>query len=161
MSIKIGVIGYQGRMGQEILQILQKRNIEAITQGGEIGGDKNEIFTKSDVVIDFTNNDVRDIDVIFSLLEQFPKTTRFLHFLRSVLLIKIADDGCVQVNFPVAHADVPNYLRRLRDGWQIVDNMNSGFRWKPKNSVVWRHYKRQTAQTDKLARSVSNPLRRI
>ena len=57
MSVKIGVIGYQGRMGQEILQILQKRNVEAITFGGEIGGDKNEIFTKSDVVIDFTNND--------------------------------------------------------------------------------------------------------
>ena len=55
MAIKIGVIGFQGRMGQEILQVLKAKNIEAITNGGEIGGDKNEIFSASDIVIDFTN----------------------------------------------------------------------------------------------------------
>lgn len=57
-NIKIGVIGYQGRMGQEIVNILkQKNNIEILTNGGEAGGDKNEIFKNANIVIDFTNID--------------------------------------------------------------------------------------------------------
>lgn len=54
-NIKVGLVGYQGRMGQEILRILQSKNIEVITKGGEVGGDKTEIFKNSNVVIDFTS----------------------------------------------------------------------------------------------------------
>ena len=54
-NLKVGVVGYQGRMGQEILKVLEQKQIEVLTQGGEFGGDKTEIFENSNVVIDFTN----------------------------------------------------------------------------------------------------------
>ena len=69
-NIKIGLAGYKGRMGDEILKVLHSRGITAITKGGEVGEDKTELFTNSDVVIDFTNTD--------GLLEclKFAKKTR-------------------------------------------------------------------------------------
>lgn len=56
-NIKIGIVGYGGRMGQEVLKVLRSRNITSITKCGEIGEDKTELFANSDVVIDFTNKD--------------------------------------------------------------------------------------------------------
>ena len=55
-NLKIGVIGFQGRMGQEVLKVLNQKQITAVIEGGEINGDKNKIFKTADVVIDFTNN---------------------------------------------------------------------------------------------------------
>lgn len=54
-DITIGLVGYQGKMGQEILNILKQKNINVNTEGGEIGGDKTNIFKNSNIVIDFTN----------------------------------------------------------------------------------------------------------
>ncbi len=56
--IKIGVSGYKGRMGQEILNVLKRLdNVDIITDGGELNEDKAKLFKNSDVVIDFTNID--------------------------------------------------------------------------------------------------------
>ena len=65
--IRIGVVGYNGRMGQEICSVIKNyndknndnnidKNIEIITKGGENGENKIELFNHSDIVIDFTNN---------------------------------------------------------------------------------------------------------
>ena len=56
-DICIGLVGYEGRMGQEIISVLKERNIKIFTNGGEINGDKNKIFDNSDVVIDFSSKD--------------------------------------------------------------------------------------------------------
>lgn len=55
-NIKIGIVGHKGRMGQEILKILSsKSNIDIIIENGEIGENKIDLFKKSNIVIDFTN----------------------------------------------------------------------------------------------------------
>ena len=53
--IKIGVIGHKGRMGQEVLQVLKDKNIEAVLLDDEIKGNKLDVFKKADVVIDFSS----------------------------------------------------------------------------------------------------------
>ena len=54
-NIKIGVIGHKGRMGQEVLKVLNEKNIEAVVLNDEINGNKIDVFTKADVVIDFSS----------------------------------------------------------------------------------------------------------
>ena len=57
-NIKIGLIGYQGRMGQAIIRVLQKKNIKTITNGGDVeNSDKSKLFQSSDVIIDFSSPD--------------------------------------------------------------------------------------------------------
>ena len=56
-KLKIGIIGYQGKMGQEIYKVLQSKNVEIITDGGELNGDKKNIFINSDVIIDFSSTE--------------------------------------------------------------------------------------------------------
>ena len=57
-NIKIGLIGYQGRMGQAIIRVLQKKNINTITNGGDVeNSDKSKLFQSSDVIIDFSSPD--------------------------------------------------------------------------------------------------------
>ena len=56
-NLKIGVVGHQGRMGCAILEVLKDKNLIAITAGGEIDGDKLNLFQQSDVVIDFSSED--------------------------------------------------------------------------------------------------------
>ncbi len=55
-NIKVGVSGYNGKMGKEILNVLkQTENVIVVTEGGEVGEDKIKLFKNSDVVIDFTS----------------------------------------------------------------------------------------------------------
>ena len=54
-SIKVGVIGYQGRMGKAVCEVLFERGIEPFIKGGEAVGDKTGIFENSNVVIDFSS----------------------------------------------------------------------------------------------------------
>ena len=49
----IGLSGSKGRMGQEILSILQERNIDTILN--DVGDSKAEMFDKADAVIDFSS----------------------------------------------------------------------------------------------------------
>ena len=68
-QLKIGVIGYQGKMGQEICKVLQSKNVKIITDGGELNGNKKNIFINSDVIIDFSSaeglNECLDLAVQF------------------------------------------------------------------------------------------------
>ena len=49
----IGLSGYKGRMGQEILSILQEKNIDTILN--DFGDNKSNMFDKADAVIDFSS----------------------------------------------------------------------------------------------------------
>ena len=49
-KIKIGIVGYNGRMGQELIKVAQQRNIAVITED-----DKQKLFELSDIVIDFSS----------------------------------------------------------------------------------------------------------
>ena len=68
-QLKIGVIGYQGKMGQEICKVLQSKNIKPITDGGELNGDKRKVFVNADVIIDFSSakglSECIDLSVLF------------------------------------------------------------------------------------------------
>ena len=56
-GVKIGVIGYQGRMGKAVCEVLFERGIEPFIKGGDLMGDKTGIFENSSVVIDFSSPD--------------------------------------------------------------------------------------------------------
>ena len=56
-DIKIGIIGSKGKMGQEIFEVLQEKNLQCIIENGEIGENKLPLFQKSNVVIDFSSVD--------------------------------------------------------------------------------------------------------
>ncbi len=56
-KIKVGVIGYQGRMGKAVCDVLFERGIEPFIKGGDLMGDKTGIFENSNVVIDFSSPD--------------------------------------------------------------------------------------------------------
>ncbi len=50
-KLVVGVVGYNGRMGKEILSVLKEKNLEYL-----LNDDKEELFKNSDVVIDFSSN---------------------------------------------------------------------------------------------------------
>ena len=58
-NIKIGVIGHKGRMGQEVLQVLKEKNIEAVVPDDELNGDKLDVFKR---LPDFCMDEIKDIN---------------------------------------------------------------------------------------------------
>ena len=49
---KVGIVGYKGRMGKELIDVLEKKNLSVITDD-----DKCKLFDLADVVIDFSSTD--------------------------------------------------------------------------------------------------------
>ena len=50
--LKVGIVGYKGRMGQELIGILEQKNLSIITDD-----DKCKLFDLADIVIDFSSAD--------------------------------------------------------------------------------------------------------
>ena len=50
--LKVGIVGYEGRMGKELLNVAEQRNISTITDDN-----KKKLFDLADIVIDFSSTD--------------------------------------------------------------------------------------------------------
>ena len=64
MSIKIGVLGASGKMAQSIKEEVKSQNHDCLLYSRKSDMESlDEIFTKSDVIIDFTNPDVLELHI--------------------------------------------------------------------------------------------------